>query len=152
MESQSVKAINPRWHGRRYSSVIKSTVISCFYLNFSELYFSLTFLSYIFVTLPLSNMMMVMVWCGMVCKVLFRGGGGAPCEPTAIHIACPTVSADVLLQLGYILLGDWWQALHSGHRKTLHSTKHTKSTKKNLKTHYMGVPLVLLPFTGQLTG
>ena len=76
---------------------------------------------------------------------------GAPCEPTAIHISCPTVSADVLLQLGYILLGDWWQALHSGHRKTLHSTKHTKSTKKNLKTHYMGVPPVWLPSAGQLT-
>ena len=28
-------------------------------------------------------------------------GGGALCEPTAIHMLCPTVSADVLLQLGY---------------------------------------------------
>ena len=28
-------------------------------------------------------------------------GGGAPCEPTAIHILRPTVSADVILQLGY---------------------------------------------------
>ena len=27
---------------------------------------------------------------------------GAPCELTAIHIWCPTVSVDVLLQLGYI--------------------------------------------------
>ena len=34
-------------------------------------------------------------------------GGGAPCEPTAIHIKCPTVSVDVLLQLGYFLLEGW---------------------------------------------
>ena len=57
--------------------------------------------------------------------------GGAPCEPTAIHISCPTVTADVLLQLGYLLLGGWWQDLHSGHCKTLHSTKHSKSIKKS---------------------
>ena len=58
-------------------------------------------------------------------------GGGAPREPTAIHIYCPTVSADVLLQFGYFLLGGWWQNLHFGHRKTLNSAKHTKSKKKS---------------------
>ena len=42
-------------------------------------------------------------------------GGGAPCEPTAIHIWCPTVSADIFPQLGYCFLGGWWQDLHSGH-------------------------------------
>ena len=57
-------------------------------------------------------------------------GGGAPFEPTAIHISCPTVSADVLLQLGYFLLGGWWQDFNSGHRKTLHSAKHSRSIKK----------------------
>ena len=30
-------------------------------------------------------------------------GGGAYCEPTTIHIECPTVSVDVLLQLGHFL-------------------------------------------------
>ena len=79
-------------------------------------------------------------------------GGGAPCEPMAIHIECPTVSADVLLQLSYFLLGCWWHNLHSGHRKTLPSAKHSKCIKKNLKTHSLGVPLVQLPFAGQLTG
>ena len=34
------------------------------------------------------------------------------------------MSVDVLLQLGYFLLGGWWQALHSGHRKSLYSAKH----------------------------
>ncbi len=29
------------------------------------------------------------------------------------------------------LLGGWWQDLHSGHRKTLHPTKHTKSKNKS---------------------
>ena len=53
------------------------------------------------------------------------------CEPMAIHISCTTVSTDVLLQLGYFLLGGWWQDLHSGHRKTLHTAKHTKSIKKS---------------------
>ena len=52
------------------------------------------------------------------------------CEPMAIHISCTTVSTDVLLQLGYFLLGGWWQDLHSGHRKTLHSAKH-KNAKKS---------------------
>ena len=33
-------------------------------------------------------------------------GGGAPCEPTAIHIECSTVSADVLLQLVYFFLSE----------------------------------------------
>ena len=51
-------------------------------------------------------------------------GGGAPCEPTAIHIKCPTVSVDVLLQLGYFLLGGWCQDFHSDHRKTPHSANH----------------------------
>ena len=41
------------------------------------------------------------------------------------------MSTDVLLQLGYILLGGWWQDLHSGHRKTLHSAKHSRSIKKS---------------------
>ena len=76
-------------------------------------------------------------------------GGGAPCEPTAIHISCPTVSADILLQLGY-LLGGWWQDLHSGHRKTLYSAKH-KNAKKS-ENPLCGVPPVQLPFAGQLTG
>ena len=40
------------------------------------------------------------------------------------------LSADVLLQLGYFLSGGWWQDLHSGHRKTLHSAKH-KNAKKS---------------------
>ena len=61
------------------------------------------------------------------------------------------MSADVLLQLfGDFLYGGWWQDLHSGHRKTLHSAKH--KTKKFLKTHSVGVPFVQLPFAGQLTG
>ena len=33
--------------------------------------------------------------------------GGVPCKATAIHIYSPTVSVDVLLQLGYFLLGGW---------------------------------------------
>ena len=78
-------------------------------------------------------------------------GRGAPCEPTTIHIECPTVSADVLLQLDYFSFGGWWQDLHSGHRKTFHSAKRTKS-KKNLETHSMGITPVQLPFAGQLTG
>ena len=57
-------------------------------------------------------------------------GGGAPCEPTAIHIQCPTVSADVLLQLGYFLLGGWWQDLHSGHRKNPSFRKTFQKHKK----------------------
>ena len=48
----------------------------------------------------------------------------------AINFSCPTVSADILLQLGYCFLGGWWQDLHSGHRKTLHSAKH-KIAKKS---------------------
>ena len=31
-------------------------------------------------------------------------GGGAPYEPMAIHISCPTVSVDVLLQLGNLYM------------------------------------------------
>ena len=42
---------------------------------------------------------------------------------------CPTVSVDVLLQLSYFLLGGWWQDLHSGPRKTLHSAKHENAKK-----------------------
>ena len=45
-------------------------------------------------------------------------------------ISSTQLSADVLLQLGYFLLGGWWQDLHSGHRKTHHSTKHSRSIKK----------------------
>ena len=41
------------------------------------------------------------------------------------------MSANVLLQLGYFILGGWWQDLHSGHHKTLHPTKHTKSKNKS---------------------
>ena len=44
-------------------------------------------------------------------------------------ISSAQLSADVLLQLGYFLFGVWWQDLHSGHRKTLHSAKHSKNTK-----------------------
>ena len=44
-------------------------------------------------------------------------------------IWCPTVSVDVLLQLGYILLGSWWRDLHSGQRKTLNSPKPTNVRK-----------------------
>ena len=63
------------------------------------------------------------------------------------------VSADIFLELGYFLLGGWSQDLHSGHRKTLHSAKPTKSIKKkHLKTHSMGESPVQLPFTRQLTG
>ena len=62
-------------------------------------------------------------------KQILSMGGRAPCELTAIHIKCPTVSADVLLQLGYFLFGGWWQNLHSGHRKTLHSAKIQKAEK-----------------------
>ena len=58
-------------------------------------------------------------------------GGGAPCEPTAIHISCPTVSVDVLLQLGCFFLGGWWQDLHSGHRKTIHSAKTKENHEEN---------------------
>ena len=79
-------------------------------------------------------------------------GGGAPCESTAIYIECLTVSADVLLQLGYFLLGGWWQDLHSGHRKILHSTKTYEKTRSKPKIYYMGVPPVLLSFSGHLTG
>ena len=43
------------------------------------------------------------------------------------------MSTDILLQLGDFLLGVWWQDLYSGHRKTLHSAKHTKSTKQSEK-------------------
>ena len=57
-------------------------------------------------------------------------GGGAPCEPTAIHILYPTVSADILLQLGYFLLGGWWQDLHSGHRKKTPSIRKTQKCKE----------------------
>ena len=69
----------------------------------------------------------------------------------AIHISCPTVSADVLLQLGYFLLGGWWHDLHSGHRNTLHSAKLMKSIK-NQKTDSVGVPPVQLLFARKLTG
>ena len=31
-------------------------------------------------------------------------GRGAPCEPMAIHIQCPTVSADVILLVGLLLI------------------------------------------------
>ena len=79
-------------------------------------------------------------------------GGGAPCEPTAIHISCSTVCAFVLLQLGYYLFRGWWQNLHSGNRKTLHSAKHSKSIFKNVKSHGLGVPPAQLPFAGQPTG
>ena len=34
------------------------------------------------------------------------------------------------MQLGYFLFRGWWQDLHFGHRKTLHSTKH-KNAKKS---------------------
>ena len=63
-------------------------------------------------------------------------------------ISSAQLSADVLLQLGYFLLGDWWQDLHCGQCKTLHSAKHSRSIKKNLKTHSVGVPPVQLPFAG----
>ena len=56
-------------------------------------------------------------------------GGGTPCESMAIHICCITVSADILLQLGYVFLGGWWQDLHYGHRKTLHSAKPINARK-----------------------
>ena len=41
-------------------------------------------------------------------------GGEALCEPTAIiHIQYPTVSVDILLQLGFFFsLGGWKQDLH----------------------------------------
>ena len=65
-------------------------------------------------------------------------GGGAPCEPMAILIQCPTVSADVLLQLGYFLVGGWWQDLHFGHRKTLHSRKTFQKHKKKCKNPLQG--------------
>jgi len=42
-------------------------------------------------------------------------------------ISSAQLSADVLLQLGYFLLGGWWQDLHSCHRKTLRSAKHSRS-------------------------
>ena len=61
--------------------------------------------------------------------------GGVLCEPTAIQIWCPTVSADVLLQLGFPFLGGWWQDLHFGHCKILHSAKHIKKNARKLKTH-----------------
>ena len=39
------------------------------------------------------------------------------------------MSAYVLLELGYFLLGGWWQDLHSGHCKTFHSTKPINAKK-----------------------
>ena len=45
------------------------------------------------------------------------------------------MSADVLLQLGYFLFGGWWQDLHSGHRKTLHSAKHKNAKKSENPLH-----------------
>ena len=47
---------------------------------------------------------------------------------------------DVLLQLGYLFLGDWWQDLHSGHYKTQFC-----KTQRKLKTYFVGVPPVQLP-------
>ena len=61
-------------------------------------------------------------------------GGVAPCEPTAINIECPTVSADVLLLLGYFFI---WR-LVAGFAlalTTLYPTKHTKSKKKSENPH-----------------
>ena len=65
-------------------------------------------------------------------------GGGAPCEQMAIHIWCPTVPVDVILQLGYPFLGGLWWDFHSGHCKTPHYTKH-KKTQRKLKIHSVGV-------------
>ena len=60
------------------------------------------------------------------------------------------MSVDVLLQLGYFLLGGWWQDLHSATEKPF-IPQNTK-TQRNLKIHSVGVPPVQLPFAEQLTG
>ena len=49
------------------------------------------------------------------------------------------------------IFGDWWQDLHPGHHKTLHSAKHTKSKKKP-ENLFRGSTDVQLPFAGQLNG
>ena len=45
------------------------------------------------------------------------------------------MTVDILLQLGYFLLGGWWQDLHSGHRKTLHSANHKNAKKSENSLH-----------------
>ena len=64
--------------------------------------------------------------------------GGTPCEPTAIHVKRPTVSADVVLQLGYFLLGGWWQDLHSGHSKNPSFDKTFQKHKKRFENPLRG--------------
>ena len=76
-------------------------------------------------------------------------GGGAPCEPMAIHISCPTVSADVLLQLGTSFLEA------GGRIYTPPTIRHFILQDKQIKqtkTHSVGVSPVKLHFAGKLTG
>ena len=70
------------------------------------------------------------VWMSLIwqCDSPFRD----LCKPTAIHIWCPTVSVDILFQLG-TFLGGRCQDLQSGHCKTLYSTKHTKQRKSSIQ-------------------
>ena len=58
-------------------------------------------------------------------------GGGAPYEPMAIHISCPTVSVDILLQLGNLYM----RRLVAGFALHLHSKNHSfhKTYKKHEK-------------------
>jgi len=67
-------------------------------------------------------------------------GGGAPCEPRTIHISCPAVPVDILLQMGYFFqqVGGRICSLATVKPHTLQNTK----TQINLKTHSVGVPPV----------
>ena len=75
---------------------------------------------------------------------------GVPCEPTAIHILCPTVSADVLMLLGYFLEEVRGRFCTPATVKPF--TPQNTKTQRDLKTHSVGGHTMQLLSAGQLTG
>ena len=78
-------------------------------------------------------------------------GGGAPCEPTGIHISCQTVSEDIFLQLGYLFEMVCGRICTPATVKPF-TPQNTRKTLRKLKPPSVGGPSLQLPYGGQLTG